>query len=80
MMYIHDAEYFRQCGRALRITVREPFPASKIPQRTTTLRRLEQMAWPRNQFGEPASIAELVVGAAQLSEQPGENLDDALAR
>jgi hypothetical protein len=71
MMYKDDAEYFSQRDCALRDSAREPFSAPKILQRASTLRRPEQMPWPRNQFGEPASIAELVVGAAQPSEQAG---------
>jgi hypothetical protein len=69
----HDAEYFRQRRRAQGISVREPYSAAKLLQRATELRRLEQLPWPRNLFGEPVSIAELLAEAAQLSEQIDEN-------
>jgi hypothetical protein len=56
-MSTHDAECFRQSHRAQGIQS-EP-------------RRLEQLPWPRNLFGELASIAELMAGSAHA----GENAD-----
>ena len=52
----HDAEYFRHCPRAQGIPEREG---------------LEQLLWPRDLFGDYASIAELMAEAAELS-GPGE--------
>ena len=72
----HDAEYFRQRRRAQGIPERDPFSGRKFLQQAIELRRLEQLPWPRNLFGMPASIAELMAMAAQLSEQPDNNPDD----
>jgi hypothetical protein len=68
-MSTHDAEYFRQRRRAQGIPERDPFSAPKFLQRATELQRLEQLPWPRNQFGEPASIAELTAESAHASEK-----------
>jgi hypothetical protein len=76
----HDAEYFRQHRRALDVPERNGFSAPKFLRRATEPHRLEQLPWPKNLFGEPASIAELLAEAAQLSKQAGENLDDARTR
>src|SRR5271166_2109163 len=72
----HDAEYLRQRRRTQGIPERVPFSAPKFLQRATELHRLEQLPWPSNLFGEPASIAELMAQAAQLSEQAGENPEE----
>jgi hypothetical protein len=76
----YDAEYFRQRRRAQGIPERDAFFAPKFLQRATELRRLEQLSncpGPRNLFGDALSVAELMDEAAQLSEQVGENRDDA---
>ena len=39
---------------------RDPFGGPTFLKRATELRRLEQLPWPKNLFGEPASIAELL--------------------
>ena len=67
----HDADYFRQRRRDQGI----PPPDSLQP--ATELHGVEQLPWPRNPFGEPATIAELLAEAGQLSEQIGENLNAA---
>lgn len=67
-MSTHDAEYFRQRSRAQGVPARNPFCARRFLQRATELRRLEQLPWPRNLFGEPASIAELLDESAQASD------------
>jgi hypothetical protein len=72
-MSTHDAEYFRQRRRAQGIRKREPFSARGFMQRAIELRRLEQQPWPKNLFGEPASIATILAVAAQLSEQADED-------
>ena len=59
-MSTHDAEYFRQSLRAQGISTLEPFSAPEFPRKATEPRRLEQLPWPRNLFGELASIAELM--------------------
>jgi hypothetical protein len=73
MMCKDDAGYFNQRDRATRVSSREQFSAPEFRRRASTLHRPDQMPWPTNQFGEPASIVELVVGAAQPSERAGEN-------
>jgi hypothetical protein len=70
-MFTRDAEYFRQRRRAQGIPARDPFAARTFQRRATELQRLEQLPWPRNLFGEPASIAELIAEAAQLSADAG---------
>jgi hypothetical protein len=70
-MSTHDAEYFRQRRRAQGIPERDPFCVPEFLQRATELQRLEQLPWPRNLFGELASIAELMAESARA----GENVD-----
>jgi hypothetical protein len=60
----HDAEYFRRRRRAQKIPAREPFSTAKYIKRGLELKGLEQLPWPRNLFGAPASIAELMAEAA----------------
>jgi hypothetical protein len=76
-MFIRDAAYFRQRRRDQGIPARDPFAAPRFQRRATELQRLEQLPWPRNLFGEPASIAELMAEAAQLSAEAGGNADGA---
>jgi hypothetical protein len=76
-MSTHDAEYFRLRRRAQGIPARDPFSAPRFQQRSTDLQRLEQPPWPRNRFGELASIAELMAESAQLSGRADENADGA---
>ena len=63
-MPTHDAEYFRQRLRARDIPALDPF-ATKFLQRAPELWSLEQLPWPRNLFGELASIAELMAESAE---------------
>jgi hypothetical protein len=72
-MFKHDAEYFRQRRRARGISERDPFSAPKFVKQGLDLQRLEQLDWPRNLFGEYATIAELMAEAAQPSGQFGDN-------
>ena len=67
-MSTHDAEYFRQRRRAQGIPLRDPFCAPSFLQRATELQSLKQPPWPRNLFGELASIAELMADSAHTSE------------
>jgi hypothetical protein len=59
-MSTHDVEYFRRRRQAQGVPAREPFSAPKFLRQATEPRRLEQLPWPRNLFGELASIAELM--------------------
>ena len=72
-MSMHDAEYFRQRRQFQGIPERDPFSAQRFQQRATELQRLEQLPWPRNLFGEPATIRALVAEFADAAE----NTDDA---
>ena len=67
-MSIHDAEYFRRSSRAPGNPTRDPFCAPKFLQRATELQSLGQLPWPRNLFGELASIAELMAESSHASE------------
>ena len=67
-MSTHDAEYFRQRRPAQGIPARDPFSERRFQQQATELQRLEQLPWPRNLFGEMASIAELMAEPAHVSE------------
>jgi hypothetical protein len=75
-MSTHDAEYFRQRRRAQGIPERDPLSNARFLQRAVELRRLEQLPWPRNLFGDAASIADLLAEAAESSEQDNEVRDD----
>jgi hypothetical protein len=55
-MSAYVAEYFRPRRRPQGIPAWEP----KFPRQSTEPRLLEQLPWPRNLFGELASIAELM--------------------
>jgi hypothetical protein len=59
-MSMHDAEFFRQSHRAQGIPPRDPSSAPKFPRHASEPQSLEQLPWPRNLFGELASIAELM--------------------
>ena len=65
-MSTHDAEYFRPRCQAQGIPARDPLSAPGFQQRATELQRLEQLPWPRNLFGELASIAELMAEPAHV--------------
>jgi hypothetical protein len=67
-MSTHDAEYFRQRRRAQNIPAGDLFSTPRFQQRGTELQSLEQLRWPRNLFGEPASIAELMAESAHAGE------------
>ena len=75
-MVAHDAEYFRQRRRQQGIVPRDPLSAPRFLKYGAELRRLEQLPWPRNLFGENATIAELMAEAA-LFEQ-GVQISDEL--
>jgi hypothetical protein len=68
-MLTHSAEYFRQRRRAQGIPARDPFSAPKFLRLAVELQRLEQLTWPTNLFGQPATIAELIAGGVQLARQ-----------
>lgn len=72
-MSTHDAEYFRQRRRSQGIDECGPFSAQRSQRRAAELHRLEQLPWPRNLFGEPATIRALIAEFADAAE----NTDDA---
>jgi hypothetical protein len=63
----HDAEHSRQSRRARAVPARQPFSAAKHIKRGLELQRLERLPWPRDLFGNYASIAELMAEAAAPS-------------
>ena len=69
----YDAEYFRQRRQARGSPAHDPFCTPNFLQRAIEPRRLEQLPWPRNLFGELTSIAELMAESAHA----GENADAA---
>jgi hypothetical protein len=71
----HDAEYFRRRCRALGVPEHDPFSASKFVKRGFKLQRLEQLSWPKNIFGEYASISELMAEAAEYQDRGADNTD-----
>jgi hypothetical protein len=64
----HHVEYFRLRRTDQDIPAREPFSAPEFPRPATEPRRLEQLPWPKNLFGELASIAELTAESEYASE------------
>jgi hypothetical protein len=74
-MLTHSAEYFRQRRRAQGIPARDPFSAPKFLRLAVELQRLEQLTWPTNLFGQPATIAELIAGGVQLARRRGKDHD-----
>jgi hypothetical protein len=68
---------YRQICRTRCIPTRDLFPAPIFTRQATELRCLEGLPWPRNLFGEPASIAELMDEATQLSAEAGEDSNHA---
>ena len=63
-MAAHDAEYFRQRRRQQGVLPRDPLSGPRFLKHGAELRPLEQLPWPRNLFGENATIAELMAEAA----------------
>jgi hypothetical protein len=66
-MSAYGAENLRQSHWAQGIPAREPLTAPEFPRHATEPRRLEQLPWPRNLFGELASIAELMAESEHTS-------------
>jgi hypothetical protein len=75
-MLAHDAEYFRQRRRPQRVLSHDPLSAPRCLKHGAGLRRLEQLPWPRNLFGENATIAELMTEAALIEQ--GAQISDEL--
>jgi hypothetical protein len=75
-MAAHDAEYFRQRRRQQGVLPRDPLSAPRFLKHGAELRRLEQLPWPRNLFGENATIAELMAEAALIEQ--AEQISDEL--
>ena len=65
-----DAEYFWRRRRAQEISERDPFTAREFRNGNPAIgglemRRLEQLPWPTNVFGQHATIAELLAEVAR---------------
>ena len=76
-MSTHDAEHFHQRRHKHGIPAPRPCLDSVVPQHGTELGRLEQLPWPRNSFGEYATIAQLLAlpaNRAQRSLRPSRQL------
>jgi hypothetical protein len=73
LMSTQDTNFFRQHHQDLGIPACDPFSAPRFQQRATEPQRREQPPWPRNLFGDLASIAELMAESAHV----GENADGA---
>jgi hypothetical protein len=67
-MAAHDAEYFQQRRRQHGILPRDLLLAPRFLKYGAELRRLEQLPWPRNLYGENATIAELMAEAALIEQ------------
>jgi hypothetical protein len=64
------ASYRRESLSEEGLALSHPIRATRwFCARTTELQRLEQLPWPRNPFGESASIAELTAELAHASEK-----------
>jgi len=72
----HDKEHGKRRRRAPSICACDAFSAPKFLQRAAELRRMEQLPWPRNPFGEPVTIDELLTEAAQRPGEAVENPED----
>jgi hypothetical protein len=75
-MAAHDAEYFRQRRRQQGLLRRDPLSAPRFLQHGAELQRLEQLPWPRNLFGQNATIAELMAETALIEQ--GAQISDEL--
>ena len=64
-MPAHDAECFPQRRPGQGIPARDPFCVPEFLQRETEPQGLKQLQWPRNLFGELASIAGLMEPGAE---------------
>jgi hypothetical protein len=62
----HNAEYFRQRGCAAVDSACGPFSTPKFPPQAVEPHGLEELLWPRNLFGDLASIDDLMVETGEL--------------
>jgi hypothetical protein len=69
-MVAHDAEYFGKRRRQQGILPRDFLSGPRLHKHGAELRRVEQLPWPRNLFGENATIAELMAEAALIDQGP----------
>jgi hypothetical protein len=69
----HDIGYLTHRDRTEDVTAGDPVATVKSLRRAIEPDRLEQLPWPRNLFGDPASIAELLAETMRLSDQFGDN-------
>ena len=62
-MFLRDDVYLTDAPRGQDPLVEQQFSTPKLPHRSTEPRRLRQLPWPRNLFGELATIEELMAEA-----------------
>jgi hypothetical protein len=73
-MSMHDVAYVSPRRRALGIPPRRPFSVPRSLQHGSELQRLKSLPWPRNLFGEHATIAELLTPRAARGEEYPDDL------
>jgi hypothetical protein len=71
-MYMHDAKFVSQRQKAHGVAPHEPSCAPPPPPHGGGLQRLKSLPWPRNLFGEHATLAELLALRAEV--HPKSNL------
>jgi hypothetical protein len=76
IMSDHDAEHSRQRRPAHAILERDLFTAPKLRERPIESRQFEQLPWPKNIFGNEATIAELMAELQQPLQNGRANLDN----
>jgi hypothetical protein len=73
-MSSNDAKYFSQHIRAQGTPQCDALTGSRFVRWGIELQRLEQLPWPRNLFGECATIAELLAEDSRPSGQRGDDV------
>jgi hypothetical protein len=73
-MSMHDVAYVSPRRRALGIPPRRPLSVPRSLQHGSELQRLKSLPWPRNLFGEHATIAELLTPRAARGEEYPDDL------
>jgi len=64
-MSVRDAEYVQRNRRLHGIQSHDPFSVPDCPRQAIEARSVEQLPWPRNLFGELATITELMAESGQ---------------
>jgi hypothetical protein len=73
-MSSHDAKYFSQRIRAQGTPQCDALTGRRSVKQGIKLQRLEQLPWPRNLYGECATIAELLAENSRPSGQLGDDV------